>query len=65
MLYKVVLKQSEEGFSVHCPGLLGCWSQGVTEEDALNNIREAIPEYLDTIDGFTVDQVVRQVEIAV
>ena len=64
MLYTVVLKQSEEGFSVHCPGLPGCWSQGATEEDALSNIREAISEYLGAIDGLTEGQVVRQVEIA-
>lgn len=35
MKYKVVLRQSEEGFSVSCPGLPGCWSQGKTEEEAL------------------------------
>ena len=46
MKYKVVLRQSEEGFSVSCPGLPGCWSQGKTEEEALANIRDAIREYL-------------------
>ncbi|MGH9960994.1 MAG: type II toxin-antitoxin system HicB family antitoxin, partial [Pyrinomonadaceae bacterium] len=30
MKYKVVLSESEEGFSVSCPGLPGCWSQGST-----------------------------------
>lgn len=47
MKYKVVLRESEEGFSVSCPGLPGCWSQGKTEEEALANIREAIREYLE------------------
>jgi hypothetical protein len=36
--YKVVLKKSKEGYSVSCPGLPGCWSQGKTEEKALENI---------------------------
>lgn len=44
--YRVVLHHSEEGFSVSCPGLPGCWSQGVTEEEALANIRVAIQELL-------------------
>ena len=51
MKYKVVLKESEEGFSVSCPGLPGCWSQGKTEEEALGNIREAIREYLEARDA--------------
>lgn len=46
MIYIVVLQKSEEGFSVSCPGLPGCWSQGGTEEEALENIRDAIREYL-------------------
>ncbi len=46
MKYKVVLRKSEEGFSVSCPGLPGCWSEGRTEEEALANIAEAIAEYL-------------------
>jgi len=46
-IYRVVLKESEEGFSVHCPGLPGCWSQGATQQEAVDNIRLAIGEYLD------------------
>jgi predicted RNase H-like HicB family nuclease len=44
--YTVSLRKDEEGYSVWCPGLPGCWSQGATEEEALDNIREAIREYL-------------------
>jgi len=47
MHYKVVLKHSEEGYSVSCPALPGCWSQGETEDAALRNIEVAIEEYLD------------------
>jgi predicted RNase H-like HicB family nuclease len=45
----VVLQQSEEGFSVSCPALPGCWSQGATEAEALENIRSAIEEYLAAV----------------
>ena len=48
--YKVVLRQSEGGFSVSCSGLPGYWLQGKTEEEALANIREAIREYLEAGD---------------
>ena len=47
MKYPVALSQTEEGYSVSCPGLPGCWSQGTTEEEALENIRDAIHEYLE------------------
>ncbi len=46
MIYKVMLRESEEGYSVSCPGLPGCWSQGQTEEEAVANIQDAIREYL-------------------
>jgi predicted RNase H-like HicB family nuclease len=45
--YSFVLRQSEEGFSVSCPGLPGCWSQGATEEEELANIQVAIREYAE------------------
>ena len=49
MRYKVVLHQSKEGYDVSCPGLPGCWSQGSTEAEAIDNIRSAIIEYLDLL----------------
>ena len=49
MKYKIVLKKTGEGYGVHCPGLPGCWSQGQTEEEAIDNIRYAIQEYLAAI----------------
>jgi predicted RNase H-like HicB family nuclease len=47
--YRVVLYPSEEGFAVSCPGLPGCWSQGATEAEALENIESAIHEYLAAV----------------
>lgn len=46
MGYMVVLRRDEEGYSVSCPQLPGCWSQGGTRDEALENIRDAIREYL-------------------
>jgi predicted RNase H-like HicB family nuclease len=48
--YKVDLLESEEGVSVWCPELPGCWSQGTTEAEALANIQIAIQEYVDAVD---------------
>ena len=64
MNYKVILERSEEGYSVSCPGLPGCWSQGDTEEEALTNIKDAIQEYMCVLDMQFKDADVREVEVA-
>jgi predicted RNase H-like HicB family nuclease len=63
MRYKVVLEPSEEGFAVSVPGLPGCHSQGEDEQDALNNIRHAIQEYLAVVEELSQNQLVREVEV--
>jgi predicted RNase H-like HicB family nuclease len=65
MKYRVALQRSEEGYSVSVPGLPGCWSQGATEEEALENIRDAIREYLAVAQELTAGAEVREVEVAV
>ncbi|MBA7509141.1 hypothetical protein ES705_01085 [subsurface metagenome] len=50
MKYKVSIKKTEEGYSIWVPGLPGCWSQGKTEEEALENIKNAIQSYLETVE---------------
>ncbi|GAI02676.1 unnamed protein product, partial [marine sediment metagenome] len=50
MKYKVSIKKTEEGYSIWVPGLPGCWSQGKTEEEALENIKDAIQSYLETVE---------------
>ena len=57
MRYQVVLIHSDEGYAVSCPALPGCHSQGETEAEALENIQDAIREWLaaqvdapDTVD---------------
>ena len=65
MNYKVILHESEEGYSVSCPGLPGCWSQGRTEEEALENIQDAIREYLSAVDDLVKGKDVREIEVTV
>lgn len=63
MRYRVALERTEEGVSVWVPGLPGCWSQGQTEEEALNHIENAIREYLSVIDDQIAGSEVREVEV--
>ena len=49
MNYRVTLVRSEEGWAVWCDDLPGCCSQGDTREEAQENIRVAIREYLDAL----------------
>lgn len=63
MKYKVALKRSREGYSVSCPGLPGCWSQGKTKREALKNIEIAISEYLAAVDIVSKGAEVYEVEV--
>jgi predicted RNase H-like HicB family nuclease len=63
--YRVVLRKSDEGYSVSCPGLPGCWSQGATEEEALANIQVAIREYIEAAEELAREDESRVVEVAV
>ena len=64
MRYKIAaLLKTEEGYSVSVPGLPGCWSQGATEEEAIQNIRDAIQEYLAARDELLDGAVVREIEV--
>ena len=49
MKWRVVLEQDAEtgDWAAWCPELPGCASAGLTEEEALENIREAIELYLE------------------
>jgi predicted RNase H-like HicB family nuclease len=46
-----------------CSGLPRCWSQGITEEEALENIKDAIETYLATVEELTKDKITRLVEV--
>ena len=65
MIYRIALRASEEGYSVSVPGLPGCWSQGATEAETLENIRDAIREYLVVAEEFARGAEMREVDVAV
>jgi predicted RNase H-like HicB family nuclease len=59
MKFTVILEPEEEGgYSIHCPALPGCHSQGENEEEALANIKEAILLCLEVIseDGYPIPE---------
>ncbi|MGI8744305.1 MAG: type II toxin-antitoxin system HicB family antitoxin [Bryobacteraceae bacterium] len=62
MKYRVALRKHDEGYSVSCPSLPGCWSQGRTEQEALQNIQGAIEDYLLAIND-TVE--IREIEVTI
>ena len=50
MKLKAILEPSDDGgYTVYVPALPGCLSEGVTKEEALKNIREAIELYLEPV----------------
>jgi predicted RNase H-like HicB family nuclease len=66
IVYKVVIRQTEEGVSAQCPALPGCWSQGEDESEALENIADAIREYLASLDDeLEAGGDVREVRVAI
>ena len=65
MRYRIALHQSDEDYSVSVPGLPGCWSQGTTESEAIDNIKDAIREYLSVVDEQLRGEQVREIEVLV
>ncbi len=50
MKYRVLIEQDEDGmFTAQCPALPGCVTQGQTRTEAIENIREAIAGYLESL----------------
>jgi predicted RNase H-like HicB family nuclease len=65
MRYKVIVEESDEGYAVAVPGLPGCHSQGATEQEALDNIADAIREYLDVVAELVRSGAGREAEVEV
>jgi predicted RNase H-like HicB family nuclease len=63
MRYRVNIKRTDDGYAVWCPGLPGCWSQGETEEEALENIKDALRAYLETVEELSKNKESRYVEV--
>ena len=67
LTYEVVLEPAEgSGFTVYVPSLKGCVSEGDTEEEALENIKDAILLWLRTWEDIAKEKggQLRRVEVA-
>ncbi len=68
LVYDVILEPSEDGgYTVYVPALRGCVSQGETEDEALENIRDAILTWHATWEDIAAERqgLKRQVEVTV
>jgi predicted RNase H-like HicB family nuclease len=45
--FSVVIEKDEEGYTAFCPELQGCYAQGETYEEVLENIRDVIRLHID------------------
>ena len=49
--YRILIEQDKDGIFVsECPSLPGCISQGKTRVEAVNNIKDAIKGYLESLE---------------
>lgn len=65
MRYEIALHRSDEGVSVSVPELPGGWSQGRNEAEVVDNIREAIREYLSVVEQQLEGADVREIDVAI
>lgn len=68
MKFSVVIERDEDGmYIVECPSVPGCVSQGKTEEEAIENIKEAIKACLEVRaeQGMPLTINVKEIEIAI
>ena len=65
MKFLVLINESEYGFDAHCPTLKGCHSEGDSIEEAIENIKDAIEQYLAAMKEIHRDKKNYEVEVAV
>ena len=63
MKYTTIIHKSKYGYDIHVPALPGCHNQGETEQEAVENIQDAIREYLEVAKQLAGEQNLREVEI--
>lgn len=52
MKYRVTIEQDEDGiFVAEVPSLPGCITQGATRKEAIENVKEAIELYLESLEA--------------
>ena len=47
--FSVVIERNKDGYFAFCPELQGCYSQGNTYEETLENIKDAIKLHVEDI----------------
>ena len=68
--YTVILEREEDGsYHVFCPVLPGCHTQGDTHEEALENLKDAIKLYIESLKAYrekipTEDIIIKPVKVA-
>jgi predicted RNase H-like HicB family nuclease len=68
MKFIITIFQDEDGvFIAECPAIPGCISQGITEEEAEKNIKEAIKECLEVRaeKNMPLTVAIRKIEVAI
>ena len=69
--YTAILEREADGGShAYCPALKGCHSQGDTLDEALDNVREAVEAYLESVGAHgepipQEDRLIKPVEVAI
>jgi len=70
MKFNIILEQAEEGgYNVRVPALDGCFTQGETIDEAIENAKEAIQVYLEGLEKLneiksTPGAVIKELEVA-
>jgi predicted RNase H-like HicB family nuclease len=74
MKFSVILEEAEEGgYNVSVPALDGCFTQGDTLDEALENAREAVQCYIEGLEklnsikaapGMSAGKLAREIEVA-
>ena len=71
MKFNVVIEEAEEGgYNITVPALDGCFTQGETMDEALDNAKEAIVCYLEGLEKLNEiktkpELVVKEIEVAI
>lgn len=47
MKFAVIIEKDEDGYFAYCPQLQGCYTQGKTYEEVLENIKDAIKLHIE------------------
>ena len=69
--YTIILeREADGGFHAYCPALRGCHSQGDSLDEAIENMREAIGVYLESVEAHgepipREDLLIKPVEVAI